>query len=507
MRKRWWLGAIWACFFVRLAFYATAFPLWEGFDEWAHFAVVRHMVANHQVLPSRDATLPLDVAASLQYAPMPPTLSNLPEGALSHEAFWALPAAERQAREESFRAIPHDFKWQPSRIAAYEALQPPLYYWLVTPPLWLARNCTLSTQVLLLRWLSIAIASFLIPLLFLVGRAVFGDDYLALGCAAVVALLPQLAVSMARCSNECLAVVLYTGVTLLVLRRGSWWVLGVVLGLGLITKAYFLAAVAGVVLAFWAPRSLALAALISGWWYIRNLITTGTLTGLSESVILRNVTPFGMLRGADTLPWAKAVDSILFSHLYFGGWSSLTVRSWMYHLIYVWIGLAGLGLIGLWRKSEIRSLGFIYAAFWLAQLYNTVLIYLSKGVPTSMGWYLYAVIGAQAVLATAGLRRIAGKWALGVSAVLFGLLDLYAMNAIALPYYTGMLARKSNGALAAAHFSQLRAGEVFERLTAFKPQYVTAPGMMALWGIYVGGTIALIGMAAWCGRRAKAGVA
>ena len=36
--------------------------------------------------------LPLDVAASLQYVPMPSTVSNLPPDALSHEAFWALPA-------------------------------------------------------------------------------------------------------------------------------------------------------------------------------------------------------------------------------------------------------------------------------------------------------------------------------------------------------------------------------------------------------------------------------
>ena len=36
MRTRWWLALIWAGFGARLAFYATAYPLWEGFDEWAY---------------------------------------------------------------------------------------------------------------------------------------------------------------------------------------------------------------------------------------------------------------------------------------------------------------------------------------------------------------------------------------------------------------------------------------------------------------------------------------
>src|SRR5512135_245584 len=98
MKTRWWLAAICAGFAVRLVFYATVFPLWEGFDEWAHFAVVRHVATGKLVVP-RDALVPLDVAASMQIAPMPRTLSNLPGPAVNHEQFWALPAAERAGRE------------------------------------------------------------------------------------------------------------------------------------------------------------------------------------------------------------------------------------------------------------------------------------------------------------------------------------------------------------------------------------------------------------------------
>jgi hypothetical protein len=109
-----------------------------------------------------------------------------------------------------------------------------------------------------------------------------------------------------------------------------------------------------------------------------------------------------------------------------------------------------------------------------------------------MGWYMYAVIGAEVTLSIAGLRRVFGRWAVAIGAALFGLLDLYAMNAIALPYYTGMLGRKPNGALASLHIGDLRFGELFQRLTVFKPPMLTAAPMVALWVLYVAATVALI---------------
>jgi hypothetical protein len=502
MRTRWWLALIWAGFSVRLAFYATAFPLWEGFDEWPHFAVVRHM-AGGEPLVARDAGLPADVAASLRLVPMPPTPAGLFPGALSHEEFWALPADAREARQRELRAIPADLAPSAGNVGAYEALQPPLYYWLMTPVLWLSRSTALVTQVFMLRWASILIASLIVPAVFLLGRTVFADDQMALGAAVVVALMPELAISVARVGNECLAVMLYTVVTWLAVRRRNWLAMGAALGLGLITKAYFLAAVAGVALTFFAPRAFAIAALLSGWWYVRNLLTTGTLTGLSEAVLLRGAPRVSMLSAVQTLSWGKAVDSILFSHLYFGGWSSLMVRSWMYHLFYLVMVVAGVGLIGLWRRRELRSCLWMYGVFWLAQLYNVVLIYRTKGVPTSMGWYLYAVVGAEVALLLAGLRRVLGRYAVGLAAILFGLLDLYAMHAIALPYYTGMLGRKANGALAGVQLSGFRAGEVFERLTIFKPPVVTESVMVGLWAAYVAATILLMASGVRIGMRIK----
>jgi hypothetical protein len=503
MRTRWWLATICVCFAARLAFYASAFPLWEGFDEWAHFALVRAVAFDGQMLARRGAALPLDVAASLNYAPVASSLAKLPANVIPHHEFWALPAEERSRREAEFRRIPADFAGQPSDIASQQTPQAPVYYWLMAPVLRAARGAGLATQVFLLRGISVLIATLIVPLVFQIGRAVFEEDRVALGCAAMVALMPELAVDMARVSNECLAVVLYTAVIWLAIQRRSGWTLGVLLGIGLITKAYFLAAIAGVVVVLWAPRAFALAILISGWWYVRNLWTTGSVTGLHEAVMLRGTSPLSLLQDADSLPWKQAIDAILLSHLYLGGWSYLTVDRWVYHLLYLFIAVAGIGAILVWRQQQIQSLIFIYAAFWLAQLYATLLTFVTRGVPASLGWYLYAVIGAQAVLTIAGLRRVFAGAGIWIAALLCSALDLYAMHAVALPYYTGMLRQPPTRAAAMRGWGGLPVSEVFSRLAIFKPGFLSEGVLLALWVLYLAATVGLLVVAVRLSRGVK----
>src|SRR5437764_711225 len=83
---------------------------------------------------------------------------------------------------------------QSNRLGAYEALQPPLYYWIAAPLLWLLRGASLATQAFGLRWASVVLGSLVIPLMFVLARKIFRDDRAALGCALVVALMPELAV-------------------------------------------------------------------------------------------------------------------------------------------------------------------------------------------------------------------------------------------------------------------------------------------------------------------------
>jgi hypothetical protein len=215
--------------------------------------------------------------------------------------------------------------------------------------------------------------------------------------------------------------------------------------------------------------------------------------------MLRGTGPGEILRQATGLNWARAIDAILFSHLYFGGWSSLTARSWMYHVFYAAILAAAVGLARLLRRPAILTLLLIYLAFWAGQLYNATLLYMTKGVAVSMGWYMYAVVGAQAALCVTGLRKlfppIAARWVAMGGAALFAMLDLYTVHCLAIPYYTGMIRHRVNGSLGALHwagFQFVGAVGAFERLTAFKSPLVPAPLLAALWLAYLLGTAALM---------------
>ena len=519
MRGGWGVRTIWLCFFARVCFYAAMLPVWEGYDEWSHFAVIR-LVARGQALPPRDSPLPRDVGASLDLVPLPWAwrLADVPH--MTHDEFWQLPRDPRDRRETAFRVLPRDWQWKDSEgtYRAHEAYQPPLYYWTMAPLMVLLGGAGIARQLLYVRWFGALLSSFTIPLAFLTARELFSDQRIALGCAAIVAVMPGFALVAGHAGNDSLAVALFS----LLLWCGAriaggkgtvrdQLALGAALGLGLLTKAYFLTALPAVAaLAIWKLRwraalPLALALMIGGWWYARAYAETGTLTGLTDFMMARDAHT-NTLHQALGLPWAKAVDSILFSHLYSGGWSFLLVRSWMYHDFYL-LALGGLiGLTRVRRTAAMLWLAAVYACFWLGELYHVWILWVSRGVATSMGYYLYAVVAAEVSLCTAGwLRLVRERWAAWVPAAavsLFAALDLFAMHAVALPYYTGLIRHKPNGALESLHGAALHGmgpGEVLHRIAAFKMPTLPVPMVCILWMAYLAGTAVLV-----CGSARQA---
>jgi hypothetical protein len=518
-RIRWLLPSLWICFLFRGWFYASMFPLWEGYDEFAHFGVVRAMIAKGILLVPRDQSGPRDVEESLKLAPVPWEVRGWEvfRSSLTEEAYWRLSPEERRRREARLRGMPPGWAREDSvgGVSAYEALQPPLYYWLMAPALYALKGSGLLAQVMLLRWIGVAIASVAVPLTYRIALTVTGRGSVALGCSAVVAVMPGFATNVARVSNEPLSILLFTLLIWLglgILNRvpdavsAAW--LGAVLGLGLLTKAYFLTAVPAVLLLLfyryrrarvetrvetWVAALTASVTTVAmaGWWYVRNVLTTGAFSGLAEPVMLRDRDVTAMLAAVPHIPWVHAVDVILVSHLYFCGWSSLTVRSWMYHVFFAIAILAALGLTVQLRRPAVFWLVGIYGFFWLGQLYNVWLQYLTKGLAGSMGWYLYAVVASEVVLCAVAFGRYR-VLAVALGTTLFGLLDLYGMHWLAIPYYTGIIGHRANGALAALHISQFRAvgfDAVFERLAVNKWAPVSPRVLMVLWILYFAGTV------------------
>jgi hypothetical protein len=513
--------------------------LWEGYDEWAHFGFVERIVTSGHPLVDRSAPVSLEVQASMKLAPAP---WNTGKPFTPEDEYWRLPAAERAGRMQKLRDIPINWSRQPEPAGSpiYEALQPPLYYWILAIPYRLLSARPLLDRVFLLRYLSVLICSLAIPVVFRVARRVSGSVRTALFAVTLVLALPELMIDVGRVGNECLGILVFSWLILLALPpdeqlslRPAMWT-GAALGFGLITKAYFLTAIPALAILYafrlwqsahrraWVVRGAFLfgvSFLIAGWWYVRNRITTGSWAGLLETVKLVHYSLPQFWAGALHLSWRNALDSILLSHVWFGGWSSLGVRSWMYHLMFLIaaIGAAGV-IVAFFRKVDrrrfIAPLVTIYAFFWLGQLYNVLLIFLTKGVATSMGWYMYCVVAAEATLLVIGLQTIAPArwraWVLAALVVMVAALDLYTVHFVSIPYYVGLIAHRVNdGALQAFHLSQLKGigiAEILERLSEFKPFWLTPQSLVFTWAAYIVATLFLICFACWLalpGRAAR----
>jgi hypothetical protein len=171
----------------------------------------------------------------------------------------------------------------------------------------------------------------------------------------------------------------------------------------------------------------------------------------------------------------------------------------MYHLFYAAILVGAAGLSRQLRRPGIRPLLLIYVLFWTGQLYNVVLLYMSKGLGASMGWYMYAVVGAEVVLCIAGLKGLApaskSRWIAVAGAAMFALLDLYTVHAVAIPYYTGMIGHRANGSLEALHRAGLQSVGIVDAVGRLS-EFVPPPLLSGLWLLYLGGTAGAL-VCAW----------
>ena len=504
MSLRRWIIIIWVCFFVRGLLYCSVWPLWEGFDEWAHFSVAQEMSKGHLVI-DRNATTSTEINLSLQLAPIPRGMTFILPQSVTREQYWQLPVEERARREAALQILTAQNADNAPlvRMPAYEASQPPLYYWLIAIALRVLRNATLVDQVWSARVVTFAIGSLAIPIGFILCRKVFRGGPLAFGLCALVVLMPGLAINLARVSNESLGIVVYSCLLLAI----CYWIeqpqryarslgIGICLGLGLLTKAYFLTAIPALLFLFlwfiwrdwnsegkgkeYAIQALlvfAIALGIGGWWYLRNYMETGTVSGLDEALMLRNISFAEKLSAALRLDWHAALDTVLLSHIWYAGWSLFGLRGSIYRVFRYVLFTAACGLVvsRLFLKSSILfCISVLYGFFWLGQCYQIVMLFISKSSSTAMGgWYLYSMIWAEVVLFIAGIFAFVPvrfrKHLLRTFIVAMAALDVYSLHTVAIPYY--------------AHTRRLLSHDFF-RLLLDKPQFLNSSALVFLWALY-----------------------
>jgi len=485
-------------------------PLWEGFDEWAHTAYIERLACGQGLLALGRTPVSREVAESLRLMPLPYGHHALPFEHITYEQWWGLTAGERQARIERLDALPRAWACRPSRepVLNYEAQQPPLYYLLLAPVQQAAGGVSLRRRVLILRLLSVLLASFAIPLTYELARRARCSEVCAVTAAALAALLPGFGMTAARVGNDGVSASIFALLLLAVVSNGPPLAAGAALGAGLLTKAYFLTAAPALALA-WGGRlrtkrgalSLAAAfgaaAIIAAWWYGRNYWLTGSWSGLQQVAANPDASLLRTLAGAGRADWRRFFDIAFLSHVWIGNWSFLQLRSWIYRVFALLAAAALAGLIIRLRRQRrccagLLQLAGFYVFFWLGLCYHE-LTFAAVGASSGAGWYLYAVVTTEALLAVAGLEALAGRgsrWVQAATLSLVAALDLYGVHFKLLPYYTGLIAHRAGGALESFHVSRFS-----ELPVALGRLMAPAPAGWILWAAYWAATLAALWLA------------
>ncbi len=366
----------------------------------------------------------------------------------------------------------------------YESHQPPLYYLLATPLLWLGSRLDISTQVLILRLLSVIFGALTVLVTFGTARRLFPNDAIVpLAASAFVAFLPMHLFMDAAIDNDSLAnlllsTLLFCLVTSLQNRPASaasklelaytldrqalLW--GVLVGLGILTKdtasvgAILVVAVvlwqefgtsgwelvsavsgASIRRAIWRlVQAGGVALVVSGWWFVRNAAVYGNLDIFArarhDQVVVGQP-----LTGTFDVTAARHFLLVSFKSFWgIFGWMGTVMDERVYLVLALLTGCAILGLllylghISL-RPSELSpnqraSLVVLALAFGL--VLAGVLQYNFTYVQPQ-GRYFFAAIAPIAIFFTLGLRElISARYA----AICFALLSigLFALDVVAL---------------------------------------------------------------------------
>ncbi|MFH1486397.1 MAG: hypothetical protein ABIH46_10025, partial [Chloroflexota bacterium] len=264
VRVGWFLWILICAYAILGVSYAARTPTWQAPDEPAHFNYVRNIAEGHGLPILQKGDYDSDYLEKLKAAKFP--------------------------REMSIDSI------------RYESHQPPLYYILASPLYLVSRHLPIEGQVLVLRLFSVFMGCLLLLVAYAAARQVFPQTSLiSLGVPAFIALLPQHIAMSAAVNNDTLAELMVSAILLLIVgelspsrKRGhgqtlrSTFLLGLLLGLALLTKATAYTSLVLIPAGLWlasgsrpdkadwglGKRFLligAVAAVVAGWWFVRNI--------------------------------------------------------------------------------------------------------------------------------------------------------------------------------------------------------------------------------------------
>lgn len=358
--------------------------------------------------------------------------------------------------------------FEPSRLerldaVQYEDHQPPLYY-LLAAPIYRLSNGGLTA----LRLFSALLGAGGIVAIYLLARIVSHSGPVALGAAAFAAFVPQHVAILAGAGNDSLAeLIVASGMVLAVglvcgglpdrLRSRTPALLGVIMGLGFVTKASTFLLGPVLVLALWldwrAQETRRLRGLVARWaaflipalilgglWWGRNIALYGwpDFMGLGR----HDAVVVGQPRTADWIAerglGAWLADGLRITFQSFWGqfgWMGVPMPARVYRALLAFSAVSMAGLLPLARRlpaataGQRRAIALLVA---LAGLGVAAFVYYNAEFVQFQGRYLYPAMSAWALAFTGGwagwASLLPGRWLRWLpAAIMWGLAGLSAL--------------------------------------------------------------------------------
>ncbi|MDD2685713.1 MAG: hypothetical protein PHY62_06110 [Gallionella sp.] len=405
--------------------YLSILPLFEGFDETAHYSSLRQI--------SDTGTIPLYGASYLAQevidyqGPVPYGSGKMPfDRGMVYLKFFKQPELAEQYQQIYRQQFPNTM-YRPSQELNWQAQHPPLYYLLLTPLVKAVDEFSFSTQLYLLRLASFVLALFGVALGLLAVNQPNKPLYLnpaMIGFMLYPVILPMFFPEFTRIGNDSLCIFL---VGLVVYLLSSWFkdecnsrksiAIGVVLGMGLLTKAFFLPITAALAIflltrlsldkrdnvmrlkRFWSLLLIFVPAiLIGGGWYIYKLVIFGELTGSNEAIQLASQGGLvaGLKENFSLYAFVRGVIATLVSYSWAGTWS-LTRLPAVLHLpllaLGIWVVFTYIRQLKQHRLTDSVWLPvWVFCFFAFGLIWHVLVGVALNGNGATPGWYLHILM-------------------------------------------------------------------------------------------------------------------
>ena len=413
-------------------------PPWEGYDEYAHYSSIQQFADTGTIpLLRRDR---ISANIDTYNGPMPyESGSDSAFDSTGRETY-------RSFRQRgALKLAETQLQFQPGKGLNWEAQQPPLFYILLAPIYELTKHLDLISHLFVLRFTAwtIAFVGFVIGVVSTVHITGMQKSITGPIMAGFPLLVPEFFPEMARLGNDSLCLLLMSIAWAISLHMTSGKAraihavyLGIVLGLGLLTKAFFLPITLGIcaLIVTRGPstpfriRQLALVCFFSfvfgGWWYIRNFLVFGSSLGVNDFLQASGVSFWhGLIANFSLFGFFEGIARLILTFSWAGTWSLARLPEPLVLIPLILVALTVITWLINLRTSKLNALAplFFVIPFVLSLVGHLIYWLALTGRTITPGWYLHIAAAPIAFSMALGWKMPRLCAWLSVSSVLTGI--------------------------------------------------------------------------------------